>query len=115
MSIPFSTFDGHAVALNGKIIVAGGLKYWKWYQGAADVVGETNIWIYDEATMVWTSRPSLDDRFYSSAVSDGNIAIFAGGLSMSTTPSSILDGFSVSDAYEIYDSQTDSWTTENTF
>jgi hypothetical protein len=63
--------------------------------------------------MVWTSRPSLDDRFYSSAVSDGNIAIFAGGLSMSTTPSSILDGFSVSDAYEIYDSQTDSWTTGN--
>ena len=113
VSIPFSTFDGHAVALNGKIIVAGGLKYWKWYQGAADVVGETNIWIYDEATMVWTSRPSLDDRFYSSAVSDGNIAIFAGGLSMSTTPSSILDGFSVSDAYEIYDSQTDSWTTGN--
>ena len=50
MTIPFSTFDGHAVALNGKIIVAGGLK---WYQDAADVVGETQLWIYDEATMVW--------------------------------------------------------------
>lgn len=113
MSIPFSTADGHAVALNGKIIVAGGLKYWKWYQNAADVIGETNLWIYDEATMVWSSIPSTDNRFYSSAVTDGNIAIFAGGLSMSSSPSSILDGFSVSGAYEIYDSQTDSWTTGN--
>ena len=113
VSIPFSTFDGHAVALNGKIIVAGGLKYWKWYQDAADVVGETQFWIYDEATMVWSSMPSTDDRFYSSAVTDGNIAIFAGGLSMASTPSSILDGFSLSDAYEIYDSQTDTWTTGN--
>ena len=113
MSIPFSTADGHAVALNGKIIVAGGLKYWKWYQNAADVIGETNLWIYDEATMVWSSIPSTDNRFYSSAVTDGNIAIFAGGLSMSSNPSSILDGFSVSGAYEIYDSQTDSWTTGN--
>ena len=42
MSIPFSTFRWRS-SLNGKIIVAGGLKYWKWYQGAADVVGETNI------------------------------------------------------------------------
>jgi hypothetical protein len=113
MNIPFSTFDGQAVALNGKIIVAGGLKYWKWYQGAADVIGETQLWIYDEATMVWSSMPTTDNRFYSSAVTDGNIAIFAGGLSMSNNPSSILDGFSVSGAYEIYDSQTDSWTTGN--
>ena len=111
VSIPFGTFDGHAVALNGKIIVAGGLKYWKWYQNAADVVGETNLWIYDEATMTWTSQPSTDNRFYSSAVTDGNIAIFAGGLVMNPTPSSILDGFSLSDAYEIYDSQTDTWST----
>jgi|TARA_B100001093_G_scaffold260689_1_gene249131 hypothetical protein len=113
MTIPFSTADGHAVALNGKIIVAGGLKYWRWYQDAADVVGETQLWIYDEATMVWSSIPTTDNRFYSSAVTDGNIAIFAGGLSMSDNPSSILDGFSVSGAYEIYDSQTDSWTTGN--
>ena len=113
MNIPFSTFDGHAVALNGKIIVAGGLKYWKWYQNAADVIGETQLWIYDEATMVWSSIPTTDNRFYSSAVTDGNIAIFAGGISMSDNPSSILDGFSVSGAYEIYDSQTDSWTTGN--
>ena len=63
--------------------------------------------------MVWSSMPSTDDRFSSSAVTDGNIAIFAGGLSMASTPSSILDGFSLSDAYEIYDSQTDSWTTGN--
>ena len=94
-------------------ILNGGLKYWKWYQDAADVVGETQFWIYDEATMVWSSMPSTDDRFYSSAVTDGNIAIFAGGLSMASTPSSILDGFSLSDAYEIYDSQTDTWTTGN--
>jgi len=113
ITIPFSTFDGHAVALNGKIIVAGGLKYWRWYQDAADVVGETQLWIYDEATMVWSSMPTTDNRFYSSAVTDGNIAIFAGGLTMSDNPSSILDGFSVSGAYEIYDSQTDSWTTGN--
>ena len=46
--------------------------------------------------MVWSSIPSTDNRFYSSAVTDGNIAIFAGGLSMSSNPSSILDGFSVS-------------------
>ena len=111
VSIPFSTFDGHAVALNGKIIVAGGLKYWKWYQSAADVVGETDLWIYDEASMTWSSRPSTDNRFYSSAVTDGDIAIFAGGLVMNSTPSSILDGFSLSDAYEIYDSQTDTWST----
>ena len=30
-----------------------------------------------------------------------------------TQPSNYLDGFSVSDAYEIYDGQTDSWTTGN--
>ena len=111
VSIPFSTFDGHAVALNGKIIVAGGLKYWKWYQSAADVVGETDLWIYDEASMTWSSRPSTDNRFYSSAVTVGDIAIFAGGLVMNSSPSSILDGFSLSDAYEIYDSQTDTWST----
>ena len=63
--------------------------------------------------MVWSSIPSTENRFYSSAVTDGNIAIFAGGLSMSSNPSSILDGFSVSGAYEIYDSQTDTWTSGN--
>ena len=112
VNMPFRTYEAQAIALNGKIIVAGGPKYWKWYQNAADVMGETDLWIYDEASMTWSSRPSTDNRFYSSAVTDGNIAIFAGGIVMNNNmPSSILDGFSLSNAYEIYDSQNDTWTT----
>ena len=112
LNMPFRTYEAQAVALNGKIIVAGGPKYWKWYANAADVMGETILWIYDEASMTWSSRPSADNRFYSSAVTDGNIAIFAGGIVMDNNlPSSILDGFNLSNAYEIYDSQSDTWTT----
>ena len=111
-SIPFKTLEGNAVAINGKIIVAPGNNYWHWYQDGARTRGETKLWIYDEALKTWTSRYTVDSRFYSSAVTDGNIAIFAGGLTMDTTgPSTYLDGFSVSGAYEIYDGQTDSWTT----
>jgi len=51
LNMPFRTYEAQAVALNGKIIVAGGPKYWKWYANAADVMGETQLWIYDEATM----------------------------------------------------------------
>jgi hypothetical protein len=113
-SIPFQTIEGNAVAINGKIIVAPGANYWHWYSDAAKTRGNTKLWIYDEASKTWSSRHTVDSRFYSSAVTDGNIAIFAGGLTMDTTqPSNYLDGFSVSDAYDIYDGQTDTWTTGN--
>lgn len=110
-SIPFQTMDGNAVHVGGKIIVAGGMSYWKWdWSDGANIEGTSLLWIYDEADKTWTSRLSLDGRFFSAAASDGEIAVFVGGLWIQDSiPGDHLDGLNQSGAYEIYNSATNSW------
>jgi len=85
------------VACGSKLFFGGGMVSWTFFSNRVD--------IYDTLTQVWSTDSLIIPRFLPSAVSYGNLVVFAGGLTDMYLNSTSL--------VEIYDLETETWSTDD--
>jgi len=99
-SIPEKIWFAQGVHVGHKIIIAGGIK--KFLPSSSLFEASNKVYIYDELTQAWSIDSLSQARSAIAVASDGNIAIFAGGLS---------DFNQVSNAVDIYNATSNTWST----
>lgn len=93
------------VKVGNKIIIAGGLKEILWNSSnEAETVFTDSVSIYDEATGQWSYTKLSQPRGYIAVATDGNIAMFAGGISGINKTSKVID---------IYNASTNKWSVDS--
>lgn len=96
---PDTMWGANALKAGSKILFTGGQKTFDFLTG--DYSPSNLVVIYDELTGVWSTDTLAVPRCMMGTASDGNIAIFAGGVGENDLASDIVD---------IYNASTDSWT-----
>jgi N-acetylneuraminic acid mutarotase len=94
IEMPLSRLHHSAVAVNGKVVIAGGFRN--------NLAPTTSVNIYDIATGAWSSVNLIEARGLMGAVVHGDKVYFAGG-------GDFYGG--ISDKIDVYDSKNDQWTT----
>ena len=94
------------VKVGTKIIIAGGLKEISWNSvtNQAETSFTDSVSIYDEATGQWSYTTLSQARGYLAFATDGNIAMFAGGISGINQTSKVID---------IYNASTNTWSVDS--
>jgi hypothetical protein len=99
-TLPDSISFAQAVHVGNKILIGGSLK--KFNASSSTLVASNKVYVYDELTNVWAIDTLSQARTFTTAVTDGVMAIFAGGCSGFNTVSNVVD---------IYNSVSNTWTT----
>ena len=93
------------IKVGSKIIIAGGLKQISWNSShVAETIFTDSVSIYDESTGQWSFTTLSQPRGYIAVATDGNIAMFAGGISGLNQTSKVID---------IYNASTNTWSVDS--